>query len=119
MKFEKFENMIQYFVNEYCKPKSTVLIIKPGNGIELYTSIFKFINSEVIFFSSEWYPGIDISGSSDFLPFENQSFDLVITFVSTDDIFRVIKTNGVVLIRDEIVNAKENYILMDSVFSVI
>ena len=119
MKFEKFENMIQFFVNEYCKPRSTVLVIKPGNFVSLFTSNFKFVNSEVIFLDSGWYQGIDIVNDLTILPFEDQTFDLVITFDKSDDIFRVIKTDGVVLVKDEIINAKENYLLMDSIFSVI
>ena len=105
MKFEKFENMIQFFVNEYCKPRSTVLVIKPGTFISLFTSNFKFVNSEVIFLDSVWYQGIDIVNDLTILPFEDQTFDLVITLDKSDDIFRVIKTDGVVLVKDEIINA--------------
>ena len=117
VKFEKFEDIIQVFVNEYITPKSLVLVIGPGEYIPFFKTIFKFLNSDSIFMDTFWYPGINVTSDLDILPFENKSFDYIISLKKSEDLFRVSKRE--ILLKDEIINAKENYILSNAIYSVI
>jgi hypothetical protein len=117
MKFEKFENIIQVFVNEYITPKSLVLVIGPGEYIPFFKTVFKFLNTDSIFLDTFWYPGINVTSELNVLPFENKAFDFVISMKKSEDLFRVSKRE--ILLKDEIINAKENYILSNAIYSVI
>ena len=117
MKFEKFENMIQVFVNEYITPKSLVLVIGPGEYIPFFKTIFKFLNTDSIFLDTFWYQGINVTSELNVLPFENRSFDFVISLKKCEDLLRICKNE--ILVKEEIINAKENYILPNVIYSVI
>ena len=117
VKFEKFEDLIQFFANEYITPKSLVLVIGPGEYIPFFKKMLNFLNSEVIFMEHFYYPGIDIT--NELAPFEKKSFNTVIDLKKTKNVLEIVKSDGVILVSDEIINAKENYLLKNSIFSVI
>ena len=117
MKFEKFENIIQVFVNEYITPKSLVLVIGPGEYISFFKTVFKFLNTDSIFLDTFWYQGINVTSELNVLPFENKSFDYIISLKKSEDLFRVSKCD--ILLKDEIINAKEIYLLCDAIYSVL
>jgi hypothetical protein len=117
MKFEKFEDLIQVFVNEYITPKSLILVIGPGEYIPFFKTIFKFLNTDSIFLDTFWYQGINVTSELNVLPFENKSFDFVISLKRSEDLFRICKNE--ILVKEEIINAKENYLLYDAIYSVI
>jgi hypothetical protein len=117
MKFENVEDLFQFFANEYCIPKSIILIIAPGDKVLFFKELFDFLNSEIIFVDTIYYQGIDIIVDLDNLPFESYSFNLVISLKNSKDLLRVCK--GDILVKEEIINAKENYLVKSGIFSVI
>jgi hypothetical protein len=117
MKFQNFENMIQVFANEYLVPKSVILVIGPGKFVPFFKNVFEFLNSEVIFLDTTFYQGINVTSELNVLPFEDRSFDFVISLKKCEDLFRICKHE--VLLKEEIINAKENYLLCDAIYSVL
>jgi hypothetical protein len=110
--------MIQFFANEYCNPKSLVLVIGTFEGIEYIKNLFTFINSDVIFVDTVRGPFTDIVITNDHLPFENHSFDLIINF-NDNDVSEFLKPNGKLLINNEVIGSIEHYTIDDKHFSVI
>lgn len=110
--------MIQFFANEYCNPKSLVLVIGTFEGIEYIKNLFTFINSDVIFVDTVRGPFTDIVITNNDLPFEKDSFDLIINFTN-NDISEFLKPNGKLLINNEVIGCIEHYTIDDKHFSVI
>ena len=116
MDFTNVVDIVQVFANEYCTPASLVLIIKPGEYD--YKDIFSFINSETI--TIDDVPGENIDIVSDILPFEENSFDLIINFSSNvKEIKKFLKKHGKCLTGEFVVDALEYYKLNFTFFSVV
>ena len=114
MKFEKLNDLVQYFANEYCKPKSKVLIL----GNTGFKDLFSFINSEVFCVNTMPQQGVDIVVSSyTNLPFEERSFDLVLNFTKSFDLCYL--TDGAILTVNEILNGTDYYHLGNQIFTVL
>ena len=109
MKFENLIDLIQYFANEYCKPNFKVLIL----GNTGFKEIFSFINSEVFCVHLTPQPGVDfvVPNYTD-LPFERWSFDIVLNFTKSFDLFYL--TNGPILTVGEILNGTDYYHLINN-----
>ena len=76
MEFEFIEDRIQFFVNEHLVPGNIVLVI--GGTID--RSIFEFLKCEVYFVNDTPVEWCDIVVDYNHLPFEDNSFDLIINF---------------------------------------
>ena len=117
--FTNLVDLIQVFANEYCSPGNLVLVYGNIDEFELICKLFEFINSNVI--SVDTTPGknVDIA-VKETLPFESQSFDLII---SCKDIHpeckRILKPNGKLLIKDNTCTPLETYKLHNEIFSVL
>jgi len=105
MKFSNLIDLIQVFSNEYSIPGNNILILGYYNpGIK---KIFEFINCETFFVSDTdtsfefIYPYTD-------LPFEENTFDAIINFTNEIN-FKYLKKDGVMLVKGEILNAREYY----------
>jgi hypothetical protein len=120
MEFTNLVELIQVFANEYCEPASIVLVYGNLDEIEYIKEQFKFITSEIISIDTSPRKNIDIVIFENLLPFENHSFDLVISFKGyLPEFKRIIKSNGKLLINQLIVDAIEHYKYKENVFSVI
>jgi len=106
--------MIQYFANEYCKPKSIVLIIGTFEGIENVKNIFTFINSDVIIVDTIRGPNVDIVINNN-LPFESHSFDLIINSKNID-VIDILKPDGKLLLKSELT---ESYTIDNQIFNIL
>ena len=108
-------NLVQVFANEWCKSKNNILIL--GNCDQKITQLFKFIDCETftIGFTNDF--DFQVNSYTD-LPFEKHTFDTIVAFCQTVN-FDYLKPGGVVLIMENIVNAKEYYNLNGQTFSVI
>ena len=114
MKFENLIDLVQYFANEYCKPKFKVLII----GNTHFKEIFSFINSEVFCVHLVPQPGVDfVVQNYANLPFERWSFDLVLNFTKSFDLFYL--TKGPILTMGEILNGTDYYYLGNQIYTVL
>ena len=117
MNFTSVVDIVQVFANEYCTPASLVLIIKPGEYD--FKSVFSFINSETITIDNVPGENIDIV-YDDILPFEENSFDLIINFSeNVKEIKKILKKHGKCLTGEFVVDALEYYKLNFTFFSVI
>jgi len=107
MEFTNAEDLIQVFINEYSFP----------NSINLMYGNFKSKN----FISIDTTPNdnVDIVVGNE-LPFEDHSFDLILSF--KNEVFnfkRILKPNGKLLLKGVIIDALEYYTLNGETFSVI
>ena len=100
MKFKNLIDVIQVFANEYCLPGNNILIL--GSSDPKIKEIFNFIDSKVIFNN-----------------FEDQSFDLILNFTLETNIFKWIKNDGRILMKDEILNGLEYYYIDNQSFTVL
>jgi len=120
MEFITLVEMVQVFANEYCYPSSLVLVYGNVKEIELIKEQFKFITSEVISMDTQPGKSIDITVNETVLPFESDSFDLIISFKTEHSEFkRILKPNGKLLIKSLVIDALEIYKLGEETFSVI
>jgi len=117
MNFIKLKSLIQVFANEYSKPSNIILLIGVPFNQEI-KDIFKFIDCETIFVSNLFEIGIDIVSNYSDLPFEDQSFDIIINFTE-NDLFQFLKKNGTILTNYEVLNGKDYYNLNDTTFTVL
>jgi SAM-dependent methyltransferase len=119
MNFTNLVDIIKVFANEYCIPASIVLLVGRCSCVK---SIFTFLNSEVVIIDTVGEDHLDlIVNTTELFPFESKIFDLIIilnTNYSLNEINRVLKSNGKILINERIVDSLELYTLNDSFFSV-
>lgn len=116
MNFTNEIDMIQFFANEYISPGNKVLVLGLCNP-EI-KSLIKFINAEVFCVSNQPGLNVDIIADYDDLPFEEKSFDIIINFTQVIN-FNFLKENGVTLVNENILNAREYYHSNQNVFSII
>ena len=125
MKFISNVDLIKFFANEYTKPGHKVLLIC-NELLELIIikNIFYFINSELIVIDSN--PGINVDityFSINQLPFDDQSFDLIISFKEikgiNSELKRILKQNGKMLIHGMDKISNEIYYVDNKIFNVI
>jgi hypothetical protein len=109
MIFNNLEDLFQYFVNEYIKPGDKVLILNYYN--EKIKKMINFIDSEPFFVCNTYLPGIDIKSDYYDLPFEQNSFNIIINFTDNYNLFEYLKKDGVIIINDEILNEFNYYYL--------
>jgi hypothetical protein len=117
MKFEKIIDLIQVFANEWCLPGNKVLVL--GLYSPEIKSLFEFIDSDTIFVNNVPSDSFDIIADYTDLPFEENSFDLILNFTEYTDLFKFIKRSGRILTRGEILNGVEYYYHSESIFTVI
>jgi len=121
MKFISNADLILFFANEYSIPGNKILFIGIIPEIIKVKEIFNFINSELIIIDS--IPGINVDitySSNNELPFENNSFDLIIDFKGNNqELKRILKTNGKILIHGMDNKSLETYFVGNELFSVI
>jgi hypothetical protein len=97
IKFNERSVMFQYFINEYMLPKTKVLVIG-FYDIELQNMI-QFIDSEVFFIKETSEYGIDIVCNYKNVPFEDNSFDIVINLSGINFKYEFLKTGGSLFIN--------------------
>ena len=115
-KFNNLIDLVQVFANEYTLPGSTVLCL--GFYDPQIETLFKFIDTNVIFVNETPVYGFHIISSYNSLPFENHSFDLILNFTDQFDLFDFIKPSGKILTKGEILNGVE-YHYCKEIFTVI
>ena len=114
--------MIQVFANEYCNPKSLVLLIGNIPNLKEIRNIFEFINSQVIVIGYVKTDSIDVivyQGKP--FPFESNSFDLIVDFENVENVENVnsfLKPNGRLLTKGNIVGSLERYSVSQDIFCV-
>ena len=123
-KFTNLIDIIQFFANEWCKPKNNILIfydkkydyqnIKNLFDYQNIKNLFDFINCETFFVGKN----LDFN-NSEYLPFEENSFDIIINLSNLNSFNCYLKQNGVLLTNQRILNAQEYYQCNDIFFSVI
>ena len=117
MKFINEIDLLQYFANEYIKPGDKVLVL--GCYIHEFKNIIQFIDSEVFFVKDTNDHGIDLTSNYKNLPFEDESFDIVMSFVNFDFKFDFLKKGGILFINDGIINGIDYYNYSDKLFTVL
>ena len=118
MNFIEKRDLVQVFANEWCRSGNNILIIE--NCEESIKQLFKFIDCETFTVTKRGQTNnfdFEVENYND-LPFEKYSFDIIIAFCDTLN-FSYLKPHGVVLIQENIVNAKDYYNLNGQTFSVI
>lgn len=121
MNFVKFINLtdlIQVFINEYCKPGNKILII--SEQLNELKNKFEFINCETYFVTKN-----SSNKNCDFvvkdfknLPFEEKSFDIIIDLIDFKEInLDYLKPGGILLTNTQILNGNEYYHLNDEIFT--
>lgn len=113
MEFSNLVDLIQVFANEYCKPSFIILVYVEKQSLlfneDTLRNLFRFITSELIIISNSPSEYVDIT-VGDILPFESHSFDLIISFQGiTEELKRVLKPNGKLLINELVIDALETY----------
>ena len=122
MNFTNHLQMIQVFANEYCNPKSLVLLIGNIPNLKEIRNIFEFINSQVIVIGYVKTDSIDVivyQGKP--FPFESNSFDLIVDFENVENVENVnsfLKPNGRLLTKGNIVGSLERYSVSQDIFCV-
>jgi len=124
MNFIYLVDILQVFANEYCKPKSLILVIGANEYSFLIRNIFKFITSDVIIADNTKSEEVDIVIKNNYFPFEDNSFDLIIKFKNLNNdnlnfIFKYLKPNGKILINENVIDCLEKYNIKNEVFSVL
>ena len=112
MIFNNLQDLFQFFVNEYILPGNKVLILNYYD--KNLKSMISFIDAESFFVSDKNEQGIDITVDYYDLPFEDNSFDIIINFTDNYNLFQYLKKDGTILINDEILNENEYYYLKNS-----
>ncbi len=129
MNFTNLLDIIQVFANEWCKPQNNILIItkngENGESFDEIKKLFKFINCET-FIVSEIGVVFDQTNGIDFqvneinvLPFEEQSFDVVINFNLNFNNYNYLKQGGVIITKEYMLDAKCYYRFNQQLFSVL
>ena len=104
MIFNNIIDIFQFFANEYIIPGNKILIINGNEHLKYIFSILTFLNCEIKF---------DSFGTFD-------TFDVILNFNSNFDInFKTLKKNGILLIKDEILNGNDYYYHSNQIFTVI
>ena len=111
-------DLLQVFANEYSLPGDNVLIVCE-TFVEEIKTLFNFINCETFFVSKTITNGIDffIVDNND-LPFEENSFDIVIDLTG-NNFLKFVKKDGTYLINVEIINGNNFYQLNGVTFTVL
>lgn len=91
-KFNDYNTMFQYFVNEYLKPGDRILVLG-FYDLEL-KRMMEFIECEVFFVKENMEPGIDLTSNYKNLPFEDESFDTVINLSGCNFKYEFLKKQG-------------------------
>ena len=92
VRFKNHSDMLQYYCNEYIKPKDLVLVL--GFYSEHLKNIFLFIGAEPIFVGKDFT--FDIVIENEVLPFEKSTFDIIFNFTK-QDVHHFLKPNGNIL----------------------
>ena len=92
VRFKNHSDMLQYYCNEYIKPKDLVLVL--GFYSQHLKNIFLFIGAEPIFVGDN--NNFDIIIESKLLPFEKSTFDIIFNFTK-EDVQQFLKPNGNIL----------------------
>ena len=107
-KFNDALTMFQYFVNEYLKPGELVLVL--GYYHQELKNMIEFIDSEVFFVKETMEPGIDLTSNYKNLPFEDESFDVVINLSGFNFDYSFLKKEGNLFIEyDKVKDFYKNY----------
>jgi len=117
MKFINKTDLLQYFANEYIKPGDKVLVL--GCYIPELKNIVEFVDSEVFFVKDTSDHGIDLTSNYKNLPFEDESFNIVMNFVDFDFKFDFLKKGGILFINQKIINGIDYYHCSESLFTVL
>ena len=109
MKFNNLNDVFQFFANEYIIPGNKVLIINGNNNeIEYLKVILEFLNCEIKFETNL---------------FETNWFDVIINLnemsLNVNSNFKNLKKNGVLFVKDEILNGNDYYYHSNEIFTVI
>ena len=82
--FENLIDFIQVFANEYCIPGNNILIIGKFEKFQIsfIKNLFNFINCETFFVSDQFQPGIDFVVHYPSLPFQENSFDIILNLTN-------------------------------------
>jgi hypothetical protein len=94
MEFANIVDLVQIFANEHGFPGDIVLIV--GNYPEL-KNIFEFINCESFIIDTFQNGHTDIVIHENCLPFENQTFDLIIELKKLGNLLPLLKPEGNIL----------------------
>lgn len=98
MKFVNLTDLLQVFANEYTLPGNNVLIVCEI-FIEEIKMLFNFINCETFFVSNNFCHGIDFVIVNNDLPFEENSFDIVIDLTNVNNFSNFLKKDGFLLTK--------------------
>ena len=105
MKFNNLNDVFQFFANEYIIPGNKVLIINGNNNeIEYLKVILEFLNCEIKFETNL---------------FETNWFDVIINLKNANVNFKSLKKNGILFIKDEILNGNDYYYHNNEIFTII
>jgi len=128
IKFLNEIDLLQFFSNEYIKPKSKILVLGCTNFFKEIRYIIHFIDSEVFFVNDSFHEECDFCAIYNNLPFEENSFDVIINFTEqlnysqaklVSYLFQFLKENGTFLTKDEILNGIDYYNLNSDIFTVL
>ena len=104
MIFNNIIDIFQFFANEYIIPGNKILIINGNEHLQELESIFTFLNCEIKF---------DSFGTFD-------TFDVILNFNSNVNLnFKNLKKDGVLFVKDEILNGNDYYYHSNQIFTVI
>jgi hypothetical protein len=113
MEFKFIEDLIKVFINEYTICGNKILLIDST----IDKGLFDFLKCEVFFVSDSL--NSDITINYNHLPFENNSFDIVINLNEKSDLNDILRVcNGAVLTIGEIINGGLYYKLKTEIFTV-
>ena len=128
MKFLNEIDLLQFFSNEYIKPKSKILVLGCKSIFKEIQLMIEFIDSEIFFVNQTFHEEAHFTANYNNLPFEENSFDTIINF--TDELnypqaklvsylFQFLKENGTFLTKDEILNGIDYYSLNSEIFTIL
>jgi len=112
MEFLNLKSLLKVFSNEYISPNDKVLLL---NVPFEFKEFLNFINCESFFVSHEH--GQDLQVDYNFLPFEEEFFDSIINF-TTSDVSNYLKPDKNMLVYGYIINSNVYYKLGNDYFSV-
>ena len=113
MEFSSLESLLKVFSNEYIAPNDKVLLVFVPME---FKKKLDFLHSESFFVSHE--PGQDLQVDYNFLPFEEQYFDIIINFTNID-VSSYLKPGKTMLVYGNIINNGVCYKLGNDYFSVV